>query len=312
MDYKIVWTNRSLTDLEEITGFIAEVNPEAARKVGSEIFRKVILVSQFPRAGRICPDASREDVREIPSPPYRIIYQVLDGSKTISILTVWHGARTEPKFDASELNERGPAYGSKRHFTAIAAMSLNRVIGNGNQIPWHLPEDFKWFKAVTSGNVIVMGRKTFESIGKPLPNRETIVLSRSAFSFPGVRTLRDLSELVTLGNNPSPGLPTTPPMFQPTPSPSKEGSSAADARLSFPSSEGSGVGSGEQRNIFICGGAQIYEQALPLCSDLFLTLVKREVDGDAFFPPFEDQFELVEEIRDTPEFKILRYRNRGL
>ncbi len=267
MDYKIVWTNRSLTDLEEITGFIAEVNPDAARKVGSGIFRKVILVSQFPRAGRICPDASREDVREIPSPPYRIIYQVLDGSKTISILTVWHGARTEPKFDASELNERGPAYGSKRPFTAIAAMSLNHVIGNGSQIPWHLPEDFKWFKAVTSGNVIVMGRKTFESIGKPLPNRETIVLSRSAFSFPGVNTIRSLEEL-------------PPPV--------------AD------------------RKVFICGGAQIYEQALPLCSDLFLTLVKREVAGDAFFPPFEDKFELVEEIHDTPEFKILRYRNRGL
>jgi dihydrofolate reductase len=66
------------------------------------------------------------------------------------------------------------------------------------------------------------------------------------------------------------------------------------------------------RQVFICGGAQIYEQALPLCSELFLTLVKREIAGDALFPKFEDQFELVEEIRDTPEFKILRYRNRGL
>jgi dihydrofolate reductase len=64
---------------------------------------------------------------------------------------------------------------------------------------------------------------------------------------------------------------------------------------------------------FICGGAQIYEQALPLCSDLFLTLVKREVEGgDAFFPPFEDRFEVVEELRDTPDFKILHYRHRSL
>jgi len=69
---------------------------------------------------------------------------------------------------------------------------------------------------------------------------------------------------------------------------------------------------GEQQ-VFICGGAQIYEQALPLCSDLYLTLVKREVDGgDAFLPPFEDQFELAEEIRDTPEFKILHYRRKGI
>ena len=151
-----------------------------------------------------------------------------------------------------------------KHFKAIVAMSLNRVIGAGNQIPWHLPEDFKWFKAATTGHVIVMGRKTFESIGKPLPNRTTIVLSRSAFSHPGVTTIRSLDELpaITAG-----------------------------------------------RKVFICGGAQIYAQALPLCSDLFLTLVKREVaGGDAFFPPFEDKFELVEEIRDTPEFKILHYR----
>lgn len=151
-------------------------------------------------------------------------------------------------------------------FKAIAAMALNRVIGNGNQIPWHLPEDFKWFKATTTGHIIVMGRKTFESIGKPLPNRETIVLSRSTWSHPGVKTIHSLDELPAL---------------------------AAD------------------RQVFICGGAQIYEQTLPLCSELFLTLVKREVAGDAFFPKFEDQFELAEEIRDTPDFKILRYRARA-
>lgn len=153
-----------------------------------------------------------------------------------------------------------------KHFKAIAAMSLNRVIGAGNQIPWHLPEDFKWFKELTTGNVIVMGRKTFESIGKPLPNRETIILSRSQFSFPGVRTISDLTE-INLAN--------------------------------------------ESREVFICGGAQVYTQALPLCSELYLTLVKREVKGDAFFPAFEHSFQLFEEVRDTPEFKILRYRQKG-
>jgi dihydrofolate reductase len=151
-------------------------------------------------------------------------------------------------------------------YTAIAAMSLNRVIGHGNQIPWHLPEDFKWFKATTTGHIIVMGRKTFESIGKPLPNRETIVVSRAAWSHPGVMTVHSLNEL-------------------PTP--------VAPGKL------------------FICGGAQIYAQALPLCAELLLTLVKREVSGDVCFPQFEDQFELAEEIRDTPEFKILRYRRRA-
>ena len=57
-------------------------------------------------------------------------------------------------------------------------MSLNRVIGAGNKIPWHLPEDFKWFKQMTAGHVVIMGRKTFESLGKPLPNRINIVLTR--------------------------------------------------------------------------------------------------------------------------------------
>ena len=66
-------------------------------------------------------------------------------------------------------------------------------------------------------------------------------------------------------------------------------------------------------DIFICGGAEVYAQALPWCSDLYLTLVKREIEGgDAFFPPFEDRFVLAEEIRDTPEFKILHYRHRSL
>ena len=153
-----------------------------------------------------------------------------------------------------------------KRFQAIAAMSLNRVIGDGNKIPWHLPEDFKWFKQTTLGHVLVMGRKTFESIGRPLPGRETVVLSRGNWSHPGVTTVASLA------------------------------AAAAHA--------------GERR-AFICGGAEIYAQALPLCADLFLTLVKREVAGDAFFPVFEPQFELSAELRDTPEFKILHYRNRA-
>src|SRR6185437_4084117 len=82
-----------------------------------------------------------------------------------------------------------------KHFQAIAAMSANRVIGQGNKIPWHLPEDFKWFKQMTTGQVVVMGRKTFESIGRPLPNRETMVVSRGQFQYPGVRTISDLREI---------------------------------------------------------------------------------------------------------------------
>jgi len=64
------------------------------------------------------------------------------------------------------------------------------------------------------------------------------------------------------------------------------------------------------REIFICGGARLYQQALPLCSDLYLTLVLRDVEGDTLFPPFEDQFELAEEVLNRPEFRILHYWRR--
>jgi dihydrofolate reductase len=153
-------------------------------------------------------------------------------------------------------------------FIAIAAMSLNRVIGAGNRIPWHLPDDFKWFKKMTSGHVIVMGRKTFQSIGKPLPNRTTIVLTSSLEPIPGVQTISDLNQL--------------------------DGADPAFA----------------DREVFICGGAQVYQLALPLCSDLYLTLVKRNVDGDTFFPPFEDTFALDKEVLDCADFQILHYKKR--
>ena len=195
------------------------------------------------------------------------------------------------------------------HFKAIAAMSENRVIGQGNKIPWHLPEDFKWFKKTTTGHIVAMGRKTFESLGgKPLPGRLNVVLTRH----PG-RMIRQFPKLVRW------------PKI----------SSAATSRFGRAKQVANQIllksidqpdtvlttfrrllkyhrGPGFLCDVFICGGAEIYAQALPVCSDFYLTLVKRVVEGDAFFPPFEDQFELAEEILDTPEFKILHYRNRTL
>jgi dihydrofolate reductase len=149
---------------------------------------------------------------------------------------------------------------------AIAAMSLNRVIGRDNRSPWHLPADFRWFKQMTTGQVIVMGRATFESIGRPLPNRTTVVLTRSGRAIPGVRTVSSLCEL---------------DLAQ------------------------------ETREVFICGGAQLYGLALPVCTDLYLTLVKQTVEGDTFFPPFEHQFEPLALVLEAPEFTITHYRNRN-
>ena len=148
-------------------------------------------------------------------------------------------------------------------FTAIAAMAPNRVIGRGAEIPWHLPEDFQWFKEQTTGQVVVMGRRTFESIGRPLPNREIVVLSRSGFAHQGVQTIRSLDDLEV----------------------------------------------DEERRVFIAGGAAVYALALPMCVDLLLTEVQREVEGDVLFPMFEDRFKEKAVLRETAEFRIVHYVN---
>jgi dihydrofolate reductase len=150
-------------------------------------------------------------------------------------------------------------------FHAIAAMSENRVIGNKGKIPWHLPEDFRWFKHKTMGGTLVMGRKTFESIGKPLPGRETVILSRSGQIFPGTKSYDNIET------------------FRATEVTSSQ--------------------------VWICGGAEIYEQLLPSCSVLYLTRVKKIVEGDAFFPPFEQDYTLDQIIHETAEFKVERWFN---
>ena len=149
-------------------------------------------------------------------------------------------------------------------FLAIAAMSENRAIGNLGKIPWHLPEEYDWFKHKTMGGTLVMGRKTFKSIGKPLPGRETVVLSHSSKTL-GVTTCHDMALLdSTLSTLPQP--------------------------------------------YWICGGVEIYRQLLRKCDVLYLTRVKRIVPGDAFFPPFEDKFELDQTIHENDDFRVERWR----
>jgi len=91
--------------------------------------------------------------------------------------------------------------GKEFNYRAIAAMAENRVIGNQNTIPWHLPEDFKWFKNTTMGATLLMGRKTFESIGRPLPGRQTIILSRSQFSIPNTVTVQTIDSIETVATS---------------------------------------------------------------------------------------------------------------
>ena len=149
-----------------------------------------------------------------------------------------------------------------KKFKAIAAMAENRIIGNQGDIPWHLPDDFKWFKKTTMGQILVMGRKTSESIGRPLPGRETFVLSRTPREIAGVHSFTNLEMLDHLDTD---------------------------------------------KTIWIAGGGEIYKQMLPRCSELYLTRVHRQVEGDAFFPEFEDRFELAETVLENADFTIERW-----
>jgi dihydrofolate reductase len=146
-------------------------------------------------------------------------------------------------------------------WTAIAAMAQNRVIGVDGKIPWHSQEDFRWFKETTMGGILLMGRKTFASIGRPLPGRETWVLSRSSLKIAGVRTFKDLSEVVAASGQ-----------------------------------------SGQK--LFVAGGAEIYQLALPYCREILLTVFPFSVDGDTIFPEIIDRFSLEKVLRKTDEFRI--------
>ena len=88
-----------------------------------------------------------------------------------------------------------PAPGTPRVLIGIAALARNRVIGLRGRLPWRLPEDFKHFKATTMGGVLIMGRVSFEEIGRPLPGRETVVISRTAGEIPGVTVVRDFAQI---------------------------------------------------------------------------------------------------------------------
>ena len=182
-------------------------------------------------------------------------------------------------------------------------MSENRVIGRGNAIPWHFPEDFKWFRKMTTGNVVVMGRKTFESLKGALPNRTNLVVTRHPQVLIKNRPdlFGDFKEWRSAGELKQ--------SYQMSFS-RMGGRASADLRV---------LGSLERLNpsefstdLFICGGAEVYAQMLPRCSDLYLTLIKAHHEGDAFFPPFEEQFNLHAVLLDGPEFQIRHYRHRSL
>lgn len=137
----------------------------------------------------------------------------------------------------------------------VAAVAANGVIGDDNRLIWRLKSDLRHFRALTLGRPVLMGRKTFQSIGKPLPGRETIVLTRDpSFAAEGVRVAHGLEAGLALAQRLAATMP-------------------ADS-------------------VVVAGGAEIYAQALPLADRLELTLVEADPGGDAIFPFFDrDAFE---------------------
>ncbi len=122
----------------------------------------------------------------------------------------------------------------------IVAVSQNGVIGKDNKLPWRLPADLKRFKALTLGHPIIMGRKTFESIGKPLPGRINIIITHQmGYKACGALTAPSLKDAILL--------------------------------------------CGDEEEVFVIGGATVYEQALPLADRIYLTLIHQDFEGDAFF-----------------------------
>ena len=133
----------------------------------------------------------------------------------------------------------------------IVAYAKNQVIGNKGCIPWKIKGEQKRFCELTTGNVVIMGRRSYEEIGKPLPNRTTIVISSTKqFDGDNCMTAKSLSEAIRLASD---------------------------------------------RDIYISGGARLYEEALPLVEKMYITEIEFDVEGDTFFPVF-DKEEFVKEI----------------
>ena len=145
----------------------------------------------------------------------------------------------------------------------LVAMAKNRVIGRDNRLPWHLPADLKHFKFLTMGQTIVMGRKTYESIGKPLPGRTNIVITRQTdYEIPGAIVVNSLQDALLV--------------CEETRTPGNEN--------------------------FIIGGEELYRQTLKICQRMYITEIQSNFDGDVFFPEFNpDEWEETQRDKHTAE-----------
>jgi dihydrofolate reductase len=163
----------------------------------------------------------------------------------------------------------------------VAAVSDNGVIGRGDALPWRLKSDLKNFRALTMGKPVIMGRKTYLSIGRPLPGRTTIVVSRDpVFAAPGILA-------------------------------------APSLEAAFAAARGDALRRGAD-SIVVAGGADIYAQVLPVASHLVVTHVHRLVDGDVLFPPIHPGIwreiardEHAAAVGDDAPFTVITYQREA-
>ena len=154
----------------------------------------------------------------------------------------------------------------------VMAMANNRVIGKSGKLPWHFSSDLKYFKQLTTGSTVIMGRKTFESIGKPLPNRKNFVLSRK----PG-------SPIKTFGDDK--GCPC------------------------FFSSLETALKNITTGDAYLIGGADLYRQTMDRVDGIYLTRIDADYEGDAFYPEIPSNFREKSRIQlqDNPKIEVIFY-----
>lgn len=150
----------------------------------------------------------------------------------------------------------------------IAALSQNRMIGKDQKLLWHIPEDLKRFKKITKNHPIIMGRKTYESIGRPLPDRTNIIVTRyTNYVVPGCQVYHSLDEAI------------------------KAAKEIEEERI--------------VPEVFIIGGADIFEQTLKIADRLYLTVVEGNYEGDAFFPDYSQFKKIIsEEKGESGKYKL--------
>ncbi len=155
----------------------------------------------------------------------------------------------------------------------IVAYAKNRVIGNKGMIPWRIKGEQRRFKELTTGNVVIMGRRSYEEIGHPLPNRFTIVVSKTAeFTAENCVTVKSLDEAIEYAHKNRP-----------------------------------------DENIYLSGGAGIYREGLKYADKLFVTEIDAEIEGDTFFPEFDKDlydYSVDEEVDGEIPYKYVTYTRK--